>query len=204
VAVVVAGVTVGLLLAHSPKHNTAAPPARGSTAPATQGTSTGPASPSAPASSPASGSSQQQAATRLAALLSSSVSDRAAIDDAYNDVMNCGPNLSQDAGTFQQAVTSRQQLLSQLNGMPGASALPASMISSLSQAWQASISADQDFAAWAQDEASGCTPNDTANANYQAANGPDSQATTFKTAFVGQWNPIATQYGLQTYQQDQL
>ncbi len=205
VAVVAAGVTVGLLLTHSPKHNSAAPPAGGASAPASQGASTGNSSPSAPASSPAaSGSAQQQAATRLAALLASSVSDRAAIDDAYNDVMSCGPTLSQDAGTFQQAVTSRQQLLSQLNGMPGASALPASMISSLSQAWQASISADQDFAAWAQDESGSCTPNDTADANYQAANGPDSQATTFKTAFVGQWNPIATQYSLQTYQQDQL
>jgi hypothetical protein len=200
--VVVAGVTVGLLLDSSPKHNSAAPPAGGPSAPATQRASPGATS---PASSPSAAGSRQQVATRLAALLASSVSVRASVNSAYNDVLNCGSNLSQDAGTIQQAVTSRKQLLSQLNSLPGASSLPASMIQSLSQAWQASISADQDYAAWAQDEASGnCTPNDTNNANYQAANGPDSQATTLKAAFISQWNPIASQYGLQTYQQGQL
>jgi hypothetical protein len=41
--------------------------------------------------------------------------------------------------------------------------------------------------------------------NYQAAaTDPDNQAATDGMAFVSLWNPIATQYGLATYQWDQL
>ena len=158
----------------------------------------GSASPSS-AAAPA----EQQGADNLSALLSQSVSDRGAINNAYNDVASCGPTLSQDQATFQQAVTSRQSLLSRLGSMPDAAALPAGMISSLTQAWQASITADQDFAAWAQDESANCTPNGS-DANLSAATGPDNQATQGKTAFVASWNPIAQQYGLPTYAQDQL
>ena len=79
------------------------------------------------------------------------------------------------------------------------------MLQSLTGAWQASVAADQDLGKWAQDEVSkGCTPNDQADANFQAASGPDRQATTDKKAFVGQWNAIASQYGLAKYQWNQL
>jgi hypothetical protein len=160
-------------------------------------------SPSSSAPSSATASAQQQGADNLSALLASSVSDRGAINNAYNDVQSCGPTLAQDQATFQQAVTSRQSLLSRLGSMPDAAALPAGMISSLTQAWQASITADQDFAAWAQDESANCTPNGS-DANLSAATGPDNQATQDKTAFVASWNPIAQQYALPTYSQGQL
>jgi hypothetical protein len=149
--------------------------------------------------------SEQQAATNLAALLSRSVKDRSSITAAVNDVNSCGSTLSQDPQTFQNAAASRQQLLSQLAGLSGRSALPAAMLQSLTSAWQASATADQDLGKWAQDEVSkGCTPSDQADANFQAAEGPDGQATTDKKAFVGQWNSIATQYGLTKYQWNQL
>jgi|SRR5579859_822156 len=38
----------------------------------------------------------------------------------------------------------------------------------------------------------------------EAAAGPDALATTGKRAFVGQWNPVATRYGLPTYRWNQL
>jgi hypothetical protein len=149
--------------------------------------------------------SEQQAATNLAALLSQSVKDRSSITAAVNDVNSCGSTLSHDSQTFQNAAASRQQLLSQLAGLSGRSALPAAMLQSLTGAWQASAAADQDLGKWAQDEVSkGCTPSDQADANFQAAEGPDGQATTDKKAFVGQWNSIATQYGLTKYQWNQL
>ncbi len=47
-------------------------------------------------------------------------------------------------------------------------------------------------------------PDDTSDASYQAATVPDNQATADKRAFVNLWNPIASQYGLSTYQQGQL
>ena len=149
--------------------------------------------------------SEQEAASNLAGLLSQSVKDRSSITAAVNDVSSCGPTLSQDPQTLQNAATSRQRLLSQLAGLSGRSALPAAMLQSLSGAWQASAAADQDLGKWAQDEVSkGCTPNDQADANFQAAEGPDGQATTDKKAFVGQWNSIASQYGLTKYQWNQL
>jgi hypothetical protein len=207
VIVAVGGVAAGLLIARSHTssghlagqgHST---PAQSSGSPGTG--SPGSVSPSSSAPSSATASAQQQGADNLSALLASSVSDRGAINNAYNDVQSCGPTLAQDPATFQQAVTSRQSLLSRLGSMPDAAALPAGMISSLTQAWQASITADQDFAAWAQDESANCTPNGS-DANLSAATGPDNQATQDKTAFVASWNPIAQQYGLPTYSQGQL
>jgi hypothetical protein len=165
--------------------------------PTTGLTTSGSSSPSLPA--------EQQAAQSLSALLSQSAADHSSIVNAVSDVSHCGPNLSQDAQTFQNAATSRQNLLSQLANLPDRSALPGPLLQALTNAWQASVQADQDFAQWAQDEASQtCVPNDQSDPGYQAATGPDNQATADKKAFVSLWNPIAAQYGLATYQWDQL
>ena len=164
-------------------------------------------SPSASASASASStvSAEQQAAQSLAALLSQSVTDRRSVVQAVTDVSQCGPNLSQDGQTFSQSASSHQGLLSQLANLPDGSALPSHMLQALTGAWQASAQADQDFAQWAGDEISqGCTPNDHADPGYQAAIAPDTQATTDKKAFASLWDPIAAQYGLTSYQWDQL
>jgi hypothetical protein len=207
VVVAVAGIAAGLVIARAHAHSGNQAAAGQSTPAGSSGSvaagSPGSVPPTSGAPSSAAAPTEQQGATNLATLLAQSGSDRGAINSAYSDVMSCGPNLAQDQGTFQQAAASRQNLLSQLASLPDASALPASMVSSLTQAWQASITADQDYAAWAGDEAASCTPNGS-DSHLAAANIPDTQATTNKTAFVNAWNPIATQYGLQTYAQDQI
>jgi len=145
------------------------------------------------------------AAQGLAELLAQSATDRSAIVDAVSDVSRCGPSLTQDAATFRQAASSRQQLLTKLAGLRDSPALPARLIQDLTTAWQASYQADRDYAGWAGDEKSdGCTANDTSDANYQAATGPDEAATAGKKAFVSLWNPIAGQYGLPAYQWNEL
>ena len=163
---------------------------------------------SAPASSASASSGQggeQQAATQLAGLLSQSGHDASSIATAYDDVNACGPRLAQDAQTFSSGATSRQQLLTQLSTMPGRSALPADMLQTLTTAWQASITADQDYGQWAQDEASGsCKKNDHSDPHFTAANAPDIKATSQKEVFLRQWNPIASKYGLPTYQWYQI
>ncbi len=178
------------------------------TSAARQGTEpTGTTSPSTNSGPASAGAliSERQAAADLAGLLARSVQDRSSIVAAAADVADCGPTLSQDPQTFQNAAASRQQLLSQLASLPGRSTLPAALLQSLTGAWQASAAADQDLGKWAQDEVSGgCTQNDQADPNFQAAAGPDDQATTDKKAFVDQWNPIASQYGLTTYRWNQL
>ena len=148
---------------------------------------------------------EQQAAQTLAGMLSQSVSDRAAIVQAVADVKNCGPSLSQDPQVFERAASSRQTLLAGLAAMPGTSALPGGMLRDLSGAWQASITADTDFAHWADDEITqGCVQDDSGDPNLVASTGPDNQATADKQAFVGLWNPVATQYGLTSYAWNQL
>ena len=148
---------------------------------------------------------ERQAASTVAGMLASSVADRAAIDNAYNDVDSCGPNLGSDAAVFTRAANSRHAMLASLAAMPGRSALPPALLSDLASAWQASTAADQGFATWANDEVTqGCVRDDTNDPGYQATITPDNKATQYKTAFVAQWNPIATTYGLTTYQQGQL
>jgi hypothetical protein len=174
------------------------------TAPAT--TPAPPATPVTTATPPPSGKpAEQQAATALATLLRQSVSDRSAINQAYNDVSGCGSLLGQDQQTFQQAASSRQDLISQLASLPDARALPAAMLSDLTGAWQASGEVDQDYAQWASDENSqGCSSQDYTDSSYEAAVSPNNQATTDKTAFVALWNPIAGKYGLPAYSQGEI
>jgi hypothetical protein len=199
-----AGTVATVLVLHSSHGSRAAASRHGVIKPiATHGSPTSATSTStSPSSSPP---SQQQAADSLAGLLANSVADRSSIVPAVQDVNQCGPDLSQDPETFQNAATSRQSLISQLADLPGRSTLPAQMLQNLASAWQASVQADQDFAQWAQDEVSqGCVQNDHSDPNYQAAGVPDSEATTAKKAFVGFWDPIASEYGLPSYQWNQL
>jgi len=124
---------------------------------------------------------------------------------AVADAQGCGSNLNQDPQILQNAATSRQNLLSQLANLSGASNLPQNLVTNLRGAWQSSMEADSAYAKYAQDQiANGCVKNDTADPNYQAAIGPDGQATNYKQAFVALWNPIAMQYGLPTYQWSEL
>jgi hypothetical protein len=177
------------------------------TGPATAGptgaASTGPAS--SPGTSASASPQVQQAAVGLAALLARSGGDRSSVNSAYNDALGCGPNLSQDAAAFRAAAASRRRLLTQLAALPGRSALPAQLLTSLADAWQVSIMADDDFAAWARDEAAGvCTVNGGSDPHFQAAYGPDIQATRDKRAVTRLWDPLAARFGLPAYQPGDL
>jgi len=149
--------------------------------------------------------SRQQAANALAVLLAQSGTDRAAITQAFSAVAGCSPGLSQDETIFTNAASSRQALLGQLAALPDRSALPAPMLQDLTTAWQASGQADQDLANWTQDEIShGCSTSYQSDASYQAATGPDNQATKDKKAFAALWTAIADEYGLPLYQYNQI
>jgi hypothetical protein len=182
------------------------PPATASGAPASPASAAS-ASPltAAPTATATATASEQQAAESLASLLAQSVADRTAIDHAYDDVKGCGPDLSADAQVFENAAASRQQLISRLADLPFRSALPPQMLQELSGAWQASATADSDYAQWALDEGTGtCVPDDASDPNFQAASGPNEQATQDKLAFTRLWNQLADSYGLTRYGQGQL
>jgi hypothetical protein len=156
-------------------------------------------------SSASSPDTRRQAAAGLAGLLGQSVTDRAAVTSAAEDVRGCGPSLPQDARTFAHAASARQRLLSRLASLPGRSSLPAAMLQDLTSAWQASAQVDTDLSRWAQDNMTrGCRHGSRSDASLRASDIPESQATVAKRAFVTRWNPIARQYGLTTYQRSQL
>jgi hypothetical protein len=148
---------------------------------------------------------RRQVAARLSGLLAQSVTDRAAVIGAAEDVRGCGPSLRQDARTFTRAASSRQHLLSLLASLPSRPLLPAAMLQDLTSAWQASAQVDTDLARWTQGNiARGCHRNSRSDAALRASYIPEDRATAGKRAFVTLWNPIARQYGLTTYQRSQL
>jgi hypothetical protein len=195
------GLAAALLIGHPSHRETASTGPTATTRPS--GTTPAQATPATSSAAPA--VTEQQAATSVATMLSQSVSDRATIISAASDVDSCGPNLVSDPKVFDDAASSRQSLLAGLTTMPGRAALPPALVSDLTQAWQASLAADQAYAKWASDEVTqGCVRGDTGDPGYQATITPNLSATKDKTAFVAQWNPIAARYGLKQYQQGQL
>ena len=220
-AAAAAAVVVIVLLLHPFSHRETVSDAANSTtataatasAAASSPTASAPASPSPSASSSASASAsdsstavtEKQAASTVAGMLVSSVTDRTAINNAYDDVYRCGPNLDGDAAVFTRAVSSRRALLASLATMQGRATLPPALLSDLTMAWQASMAADQGLATWAHDEVTrGCVAGDTKDPGYRTTIAPDNEATEYKTDFTAAWNPIAARYGLTTYQQGQL
>lgn len=152
--------------------------------------------------------SQEQAeAQALNTLLENSAQDRSQITAAVQQITSCG-DLAGAQQTLDQAASSRQQLLSQLNQVQlGALSNSRQLILSLQSAWQASFQSDNSYAAYAGDELTnfgGCTPNDSGDPNAQAAAISDSQATAAKTQFVNIWDSIASQFGLPQWQASQL
>jgi zinc-ribbon domain len=188
-----------------------APPTTSVTASSPTASASASLTPSASASASASRSvsstavTEQQSASTVGGMLASSVTDRTAINDAYDDVYGCGPNLHGDAAVFTRAASSRRALLARLATMPGRAALPPALLTDLTDAWQASTTADTGFAQWADDEVTqGCVAGDTNDPGYRTTITPDNEATEYKTDFTTEWNPIAARYGLTTYQQGQL
>jgi hypothetical protein len=148
---------------------------------------------------------RRQAAVRLSGLLAQSVTDRAAVTGAAEDVRGCGPSLRQDARTFARAARSRQHLLALLAALPGRPLLPAAMLQDLTRAWQASAQVDTDLGQWTQDTITrGCHHHSQPDTSLRASYLPESHATAGKRAFATLWNPIARHYNLTTYQRNQL
>jgi hypothetical protein len=126
------------------------------------------------------------------------------VSAAYNDVLACGGNLSQDAQAFEAAAASHRQLLVELAGMPGTPLLAQPMIQALTSAWQASASADDDYATWARDQAANACSTVESDPNLTAARTPNLRATASKKAFARLWDPLARSYGLAAYSQGDL
>ena len=155
------------------------------------------------ASPPAAESSGTAVMATLGSYLEQSASVRPTVQGAIDAVETCSEPPSSGEETIQQAIDTRQRILSGLQTLSPA-ALPqgAQLISELSTAMQNSITADRDYQSAMADGASSgapCDSNLAQDSNYQAGHDASAQATAAKGDFLSTWNPLAPGYGQKTY-----
>ncbi|MEU6522529.1 hypothetical protein ABZ892_06650 [Streptomyces sp. NPDC046924] len=149
----------------------------------------------------------REQAVELDKLLAVSGDSRTAVINAVADVKACR-NLDQAAKDLRDAADQRNQLVTDLSDievdkLPDHQALSAA----LTKAWQASASADDHYAAWADQVAGkkGCKKGQARTTGQtQAGNRESGTATEEKTKAAALWNVIAKQYGLTERQPTQL
>ncbi|MET9391475.1 hypothetical protein ABZY20_13855 [Streptomyces sp. NPDC006624] len=146
-------------------------------------------------------------AVELDKLLADSGDSRSTVINAVADVKRCD-NLAQAAKDLREAAKQRNQLVTRLGGIE-VDELPdhAALTTALTKAWQASASADDHYAAWADQTAGkkGCRKGQArVTGQTQAGNRASGVATTEKAKAAKLWNGIARTYGLTERQPTQL
>jgi hypothetical protein len=170
---------------------------------------TAPASESASASPSPSADPAEQQAIELDKLLADSGDSRTTVINAVNDVKSCS-NLGQAAKDLREAAKQRNALVTRLSAL-SVDKLPAhaELTTALTKAWKASASADNHYAAWA-DQVAGqkgklCKKGQARSTGQtQAGNRESGTATTQKAEAAKLWNAIAKTYGLTEREPTQL
>ncbi|WP_328748247.1 hypothetical protein OHT57_22325 [Streptomyces sp. NBC_00285] len=190
IGIVVLGVGAGALLAGggggsddgSDKNQTVS-----ATAPASDG------------SASASTDAAKTQATELDKLLADSGNSRSSVISAVANVKSCN-NLPQAAKDLRDAATQRTELVTRLKALSvDQLASHTELTAALTRAWQASASADNHYAAWADQSAGkkGCKKGQARVTGQTAAGNRDSgTASTEKARAARLWNAIAKKYSL--------
>ncbi|MEU7471845.1 hypothetical protein AB0A94_25540 [Streptomyces sp. NPDC044984] len=170
---------------------------------------TAPASAEASASPSPSADPAREQAVELDKLLAHSGNSRTAVINAVADVKACR-DLGQAAKDLREAAGQRNQLVTDLSGL-SVDQLPdqQALTTALTKAWQASASADDHYAAWADQVAGAkgklCKKGQARSTGQtQAGNRASGTATAEKKKAADLWNAIARQYGLTERQPTQL
>ncbi|WP_328872128.1 hypothetical protein OHT76_19520 [Streptomyces sp. NBC_00287] len=198
VGIAVVGIGAGALLASGGGDDDSDNKTVAATAPASES-----ASPS-PSADPV-----EQQAVELDKLLADSGNSRTMVINAVADVKAC-TNLPQAAKDLRDAAKQRNDLVTKLATL-SVDKLPqhTELTTALNKAWQASASADNHYAAWADQVAQRkgqlCKKGQArATPQTQAGNTASGTASTEKAKAAGLWNSIAKTYGLTERQPTQL
>jgi hypothetical protein len=200
IGIVVVGIGAGALMAGGGgDEEDAGNQTVSATAPATDASASASASPTV---DPA-----RQQAVELDKLLADSGSSRTTVINAVADVKSCD-NLGQAAKDLRDAAGQRTGLVTRLSQLT-VDKLPnhAELTTALTKAWQASASADNHYAAWADQVAGkkGCHKGQArGTGEVQAANRASATASSEKAKAASLWNTIAKKYGLTQRQPVQL
>ncbi|MFF2570331.1 hypothetical protein [Streptomyces sp. NPDC058084] len=146
-------------------------------------------------------------AKALDKLLADSNNSRGAVIRSVEAIKSCD-NLDQAASDLRGAAEQRRGLVKRLEGLsvdqlPNSSALTGA----LTRAWQASASADDHYAAWAEQAKSKkvCKGGHARSTSQTVeATKKSGEATTAKREAAGLWNPTAEKYGLTKREPTQL
>lgn len=151
------------------------------------------------AQAPSQGPTLNSQAQTVDSLLNRSSSERSGIQEAVSNIRGCR-NMAAAAATLRSAADQRTALLGQLSAL-NVDKLPQgpALSSTLAQAWRASATFDQEYAAYA-DDAAAHQCNGPRGAHYDAAVRADGQATAAKKQALALWNPVAAQAGLKERQ----
>ncbi|MGW0598478.1 hypothetical protein ACWD11_15185 [Streptomyces sp. NPDC002776] len=151
----------------------------------------------------------RQQAVELDKLLADSGNSRTMVINAVADVKAC-TNLAQAAKDLRDAAKQRTDLVTKLSTL-AVDKLPqhTELTAALNKAWQASASADNHYAAWAdqvaQRKGNLCKKGQARSTpQTQAGNTASGTASAEKTKAAGLWNSIAKSYGLTERQPTQL
>ena len=138
----------------------------------------------------------------LGSYLARSASVRPTVQAAIDGVETCSQSPASGEATLQQAISTRQQIVSGLRTL-APSGLPhgAQLVTRLTTAMQDSITADRDYQGWMAGVASsgGCGSNPATDPSYAAGQQASGQATAAKNAFLAIWNPMAPAYRQPAY-----
>jgi hypothetical protein len=149
----------------------------------------------------------REQAAALDKLLADSGDSRSSVIKAVANIKSC-TNLGQAATDLRAAAAQRNDLVTRL-GELSVDKLPdnAALTTALTKAWQASASADNHYAAWADQAAGkkGCRKGQARpTGQTQAGNQASGTASAEKNKAAKLWNTIATKYGLTQRQAVQL
>ena len=127
---------------------------------------------------------------------------RPTVQAAIDSVETCSQSPASGEATLQQAISTRQQIISGLRTL-APSGLPhgAQLVTRLTTAMQDSITADRDYQGWMAGVASsgGCGSNPATDPSYAAGQQASVQAAAAKNAFLAIWNPMAPVYRQPAY-----
>ncbi|MFE7517290.1 hypothetical protein ACFU8I_39590 [Streptomyces sp. NPDC057540] len=167
------------------------------------------AAPSAPAEQPAEKPADpaEPQAKELSKLLATSSSSRETVISSVAAINQC-KNLDQAASDLRGAAEQRRGLIAKLQAL-SVDKIPdnAALTAALTKAWQASASADDHYAAWAdQMKAKKACKGGKAHSTSQrnAGDAKSGEATGAKKTAAGLWNPTAAKYGLEKRSWTQL
>jgi hypothetical protein len=156
--------------------------------------------------SPAATDGPSQAAA-LQSLLQQAIRDHQTVISAVQDIQACGSGdgFDADVSALTQAGTGRSEIADQVGGasvdtLSGGQEAAQALMTALTE----SAAADNAFGAWGRDvsngQCDGQAPTD--GKNYKNGESASTRAGKAKEKFVSLWNPIASEYDLQTITSD--